>query len=76
MQRGGRNIMDKYIKIDPEIWKKLKLAATLEDKTIKELATEYILKGLKYKFIGNIRVLSDLYKCEVKKKTKEKGKGK
>lgn len=38
---------DKYIKIDKDLWKILRLVAVKEDVTIKALASEYIEKGLK-----------------------------
>ena len=40
-------MIDKYIKINSELWKVLKLEAAKKDVTIKNLSSEYIIKGLK-----------------------------
>lgn len=68
--------MDKYIKLDPGIWKKLRLAATLDDKAIKTLSTKYIITGLRRRFHGNKDVIKCLsvYRNGAKIKEEEGGK--
>lgn len=68
--------MDKYIKIDQEVWKKLKLTALISEKTIKGLATEYIIKGVKKRFHKNSQIVKGLVDYEKKTKKEEKGKRK
>lgn len=52
--------MDKYIKVDSEVWKKLKLATVIDETNVKALATKYIMAGLKKRFYKNPKVIRDL----------------